>query len=226
MEGKMMKSLEFNSPLCKSQKVICLAMVVLFLLVTACSKRPRDEYAQELFAGIDEVYAALEQYRSNPSGTGKPTDPVDMEVNGKSVTVTGTTAMFVSQSYAEIVGKKTQAFSDKLQTLNFQAFMDIQSDRGYDKWATATDKRLRETADKCIAIVARIKSEYKANPDSDVFKSSFLTRPYQTVGITPEDEIIFSVDMQNGVVIERVLKVDFRKTLDGVHKGDIGTNKK
>jgi hypothetical protein len=222
------KSPEIEVPFCKSQHraYVCLVVLTMFLLASACSKRPRDIYAQELFTAIDEVYAALEQYRSNPSGIGRTTDPVDMEVNGKSVKVSGTTAMFVSPSYAEIVGRKTKAFSDKLGTLQFAAFMDIQSDKGYDKWASATDRRLRETADKCLVILARIKSEFKANPESDAFKSSFITRPYRTIDITPEDELVFSVDLQNGVIVERILKVDFRKTLDGIHRGEIESDKK
>jgi hypothetical protein len=200
-----------------------LLLMILLLLPfgSGCSKSPREEYAQELITGIDEVYAALEQYRSNPSGTGKSTDPVNMTVNGKSVRVDGANAMLVSQSYVEIAASKAKAFSDKFQTVSFQKFMDIRSDDGYEEWAEETDRKLRETADKCLAIIARIKSEYKVNPDADAFNSTFIGRPYRVISKTPDDELVFATDMQKGIIIERILKMDFRKIFDGIHRGEV-----
>jgi hypothetical protein len=227
MEGKMHRASTsgFSSQRSQYRIGICLAVVVLLILATACSTPPRDEFAQEVLGGIDKILSALEQYRANPSG--KSTDPVDGEINGESVRLTGPEALLVSQSYAEIVGGRVMSFSRQLETVKFPAFMDIQSDRGYDKWAAATEKKLREKADKCLAIVEQIKSEYKANPDSDAFQSFFIGRPYRTVRMTPEGELLFAINMQEGVFIERVLKVDFREYLDGIHnQGKVEDKKK
>jgi hypothetical protein len=212
---------------------ILLAILLSLILAASCSKRPRDEYAEELVAGVKKIHLALEDYRMNPSGVGKSPDPVDMNVNGKKVRLTGPEALLVSQSYAEVVGGRVKGFWDQLQTLKFPMFMDIQGDKGYEKWAAATTMRLREEADKCLTMVDQIKSEYKANPNSSAYQSSFIGRPYRAVRLTPQDELIFALNMQEGIVVERILKTDFRRVLDGIHnqgkeaeRKDAGSNGK
>jgi hypothetical protein len=196
---------------------IVLAVAMVLVIAASCSASPRDEYTEELVSGIRKIYSALEDYRTNPSGVGKSEGPVQMEVNGKKVTATGNDALLVSQSYAEVVGGRTKSFWDQLQTLKFPMFMDVQSDKGYEKWVVAAAKRLRAEADKCLTMVDQIKSEYKANPESSVYQSSFIGRPYRTVRLTPQDELIFALNMQKGIIVERILKTDFRRVLDGIH---------
>ena len=203
---------------------IFLAVVVLLTLAPACSKAPRDEFVQEMLAGIDNILSALEQYRANPSG--RSADPVDMTVNDVPVRIAGPEALFVSPSHAELVGARVRSFSKGLEAVKFSAYMDIQSDSGYDEWAAAADRMLRAKADKCLGIVEQIKSEYRANPDSDAFRSFFIGRPYQTVQMTPEGELMFAFNMQEEVFIERVLKMDFRAYLDGIHNQGKGGDQK
>ena len=43
-----------------------LIMIGILLTMMGCSHGPRNEYARDLTAALDKVYANLEQYRKNP----------------------------------------------------------------------------------------------------------------------------------------------------------------
>lgn len=43
----------------------CLIMAGILFPMTGCSHGPRDEYARDLTAALNKVYANLEQYRKN-----------------------------------------------------------------------------------------------------------------------------------------------------------------
>lgn len=197
---------------------ICMVAIVLLILVTGCSRRPRDQYASDLISAVDKIYTNLEQYRTNPTGLGKPIEPVDMKINGKSVSLSGTEAVLTAPSYAEIVGVSAKDLESILQTVNIQVLMYITDNKGYEAWATATSKTLREKADKCLNILAQIKLEYKKNPDAAAYKSFFISNPYKVIQVTPEDELVFAVNFRgDGIMIERILRQDFRAALDAIH---------
>jgi hypothetical protein len=197
---------------------ICLVSIPLLIMATGCSPRPRNQYAQDLVSAVDIIYTNLEQYRTNPSGGGKPTGPGGPEVKGKG---TGPEAGHEARSYAEAVGASLQKLMDSLETVSFQVFWDITDEKGYEEWATRTNKILREKADRCLDLVSQIKLEYKKNPGAVAYKAVSPTQVYPVVWLTLKDELVFSTNGNKGLMIEHVLRQDFRATLDALHRKQI-----
>jgi hypothetical protein len=187
--------------------------IPLLILATGCSPRARNQYAQDLVSAIDKIYANLDEYRKNSSGTGKPAGPVDPEINRNGVRTTGSEVAHQARADAEAVGTSLQKLMDSLETISFQVFMDVTDEKGYEKWATATNKVLREKADKCLELVSQIKREYGKNPNSTVPKSA--------VWLTPKDELVFPSALNKGLMIEHILRQDFRARLDAIHRRQI-----
>jgi len=200
---------------------ICLVLISLLIMATGCSPRARNQYAQDLVSAVDTIYTNLEQYRKNPSGVGKPAGPVDPGINRKGAKITGPEAVHEARSYAEAVGASLQKLMDSLDTISFQVFMDVTDEKGYEEWATATNKILREKADKCLDLVSQIKLEYKKNPGAVAYKTVSPTQVYPVVWLTPKDELVFSSNGNKGLMIEHVLRQDFRARLDAIHRRQI-----
>ncbi len=183
----------------------CLIMAGLQFTITGCSHGSRDEYARELTAAVDKIYANLEQYRKDPF---KP--------------LTNEKELLAGRSSAEIVALSVKEFLSMLNLVKYPAFKDIQDEDGYEAWATATDKTLRQRADKCLAIIEEIKLEYKKNPDGAQYKALILGTQYRVVWVTPEGRLWFATApvSREGVFPEALLRANFRSHLDGIHNQD------
>jgi hypothetical protein len=108
-----------------------------------------------------------------------------------------------------------------MDTISFQVFMDITDDKGYDEWATRANTMLREKADKCLELVSQIKHDYKKNPDTVADKAASPALVSPAVWLTPKEELVFSLSGNKGLMIEHVLKQDFRARLDAIHRKQV-----
>jgi hypothetical protein len=183
----------------------CLIMAGILFTMTGCSHGPRNEYARDLIAVIDKIYTNLEQFKKNPFA------PIANEKDSSK-----------EQSSAERVGLSINEFYALLKQMKYNAFRDIQDEDGYDAWAKATDKALRERAEKCLAILQEIKREYLKNPDGEQYKAVIRGTRYRVVWITPDDRLWFATSpaAKQGVFPESLMRANFRLHLDNIHNQD------
>lgn len=180
---------------------VFLVSVPLLIMTTGCSPRPRNQYAQDLVSTVDGICTNLEQYsKSAFGGSEAPQDP---------------------RSHATAVGAGLQKLIDSMETISFQIFMDITDEKGYEEWATRANTVLRQKADKCLELVSQIKREYKKNPDAVAYRAASPAHASPVVWLTPKDELVFSVSGNKGLMIEHVLRQDFRARLDAIHRRQI-----
>jgi len=95
-------------------------------IATGCSRRPRNEYADDIIAKLDKLYAELRQYKANPRKT--------IKVDGEASYMNGQGEMVVSKvpgsrSFAVVVGSSTSELSSSLELINLAALEDIQKFR-------------------------------------------------------------------------------------------------
>ena len=138
----------------------------------------------------------------------------------------GSAEVTTERSLAKDVGTSARAFATACNSVEFAVFYDITDNKGYEEWATRTNRILREKADKCLVSVEEIKREYREAPKS--VKYTFTktlggiipVTSYQVVWLTSEDELTFIVDpaSMEGIRIEPLLKSDFRLLLDNMNK--------
>jgi hypothetical protein len=178
---------------------------MLALVLCACSRPPRDEYADTLFKSLDKIHAALLKYTQDPSG----------------VTEVGGEGPKGRRSVAVDVALCTREFFDSLTTVKYSVFKDIQDMSGYEAWADELSKKLRERADPCLKIVREIKNEYKQNVSNAEYRQRLVLnnipeRRYPLLWLTKEDDLVFDVGARMGVPVEQILRVDFRTTFDSL----------